>query len=143
MKTRADKLVKVTEEVRDRAHRVQASAMDAVGKAAAALAACKEGLAAAQAERDALNARGGNEAAFHETDAWVRSHEGRVSRAHAALADAHGVLAAAKKDVEQAMIRVEQMCALRERALDAHRAKEDRAERRADDEQMARRATTK
>ncbi len=143
MKTRADKLVQVTEEVRDRARRVQASAMDAVGKATHALGACMEGLAAAQRERNELNARGGNEAAFHETDAWVRSHEGRVSRAHDAVAEAQRVLAAAKKDVEHAMIRVEQMCALRERSLEALRVKEDRAERRAEDESLARRATTK
>jgi hypothetical protein len=143
VKTRADKLVKYTEEARDRARRVQAAAMETVEKAARAVDVCREALAVARAERQELNVGGGSEASFQEADAWIRSHEGRVSRAQLALTEAHGVLAAAKKSVEQAMIRVEQMCALRERARDVIRVKEDRAERRAEDERLARRATTK
>lgn len=142
-KTRADKLVQIAEEVRDRARRVQAAAMDGVQKAAHELEARKQALLAAKAERSNLNASGGSESDFHESDAWVRSHEGRVARAHTALLEAQRVLADAKKAVEQANVRVEQMCALRENARDAMRAKEERAERRAEDEQAARRATTK
>lgn len=143
MRSRADRLVQVTEDARDRARRLQASAMASAEKAAHALTLCREALAAAQEERNELNVRGGDESAFRETDAWIRSHEGRVSRAHDALVLAQRVLAAAKNDVAQAIIRVEQMCALRERARDAVRAKEERAERRDEDERQARRATTK
>ena len=143
MRSRADKLVQFAEESRDRARRIQATAMAGVDKAAHQLTACKEGLLAAQAERAQLLTRGGNESSFQESDAWVRSHEGRVVRAHEALLETQRTLATAKKAVEQEMIRVEQMCALRERARDAVRMKEGRAERRAEDERLARRPTTK
>ena len=143
MKTaRAEKLVQITEEVRDRARRVQAAAMAEVEKALQAEEACKQGLLEAKADRLKLNATGGSESDFHECDAWVRSHEGRVARAHQAVLDAQAAALTAKKAVEQANIRVEQMCALRENAREAVRAQEGRAERKAEDEHAAR-ATTK
>lgn len=143
MSSRADKLVQIAEEARDKARRIQAAAMDATEKAARHLDAEKSGLAAARAERDELNTRGGSESSFQESDAWVRSREGRVVRAHDELVLAQKALAAAKDVTQKAMIRVEQMCALRERARDAARLKEVRAERRAEDERLARRATTR
>jgi flagellar export protein FliJ len=139
---RADKLVQITEEVRDRARRVLATAMEGVERAKQAEDACKQGLLAAKADRLKLNASGGSESDFHECDAWVRSHEGRVVRAHQAVLEAEAAAATAKKGVEQANIRVEQMCALRENAREAVRAQEGRAERKAEDEHAAR-ATTK
>ena len=143
MRSRADKLVQIAEEARDRARLVEAKAIAARDHAARELAACRDGLEAARKERVTLLAAGAHEASYHELDAWVRSHEGRVARAQSALLGAEQARAAAKVVTDKASMRVEQFCALRERARAALRLEEARAERRAEDEGLARRATTK